>query len=187
MVQARSWNGLRFLPAVKYGQTLRAPARQLHVDDTTVARRLAALQSSLGARVVERGGDSRLVLTEGGELVARKAEAMEHHVRSIDACLGGDRHACAGTVRVISVLQSVGMTQGLSFLSSRRHFPCSTAPQAFPRPDRRMPQAGARRTCQGWPLFSGHPEGSALTRPSTTARWCDRGLTTSLVSCLAQD
>jgi DNA-binding transcriptional LysR family regulator len=103
MMQARSWNDLRFLLAVKRGQTLRAAARQLHVDDTTVARRLAALQSSLGAQLVERRADSRLVLTEVGELVAREAEAMEQHVRSIDACLGGDRDACAGTVRVTSV------------------------------------------------------------------------------------
>jgi hypothetical protein len=35
-------------------------------------------------------------------------------------------------------------------------FSCSTAPQAFSRPDRVLSQAGARRCCQGWPLFSGH-------------------------------
>src|SRR5215475_585131 len=48
-------------------------------------------------------------------------------------------------------------------------FSCSTAPQAFSRPDRVLSQAGARRVCQGWPLFSGHRQGSAFTRPSTTA------------------
>ena len=40
------------------------------------------------------------------------------------------------------------------FLSSP--FSCLTAPQAFSRPDRVLSQAGARRCCQGWPLFSGH-------------------------------
>jgi hypothetical protein len=35
-----------------------------------------------------------------------------------------------------------------------------TAPQAFSRPDRVLSQAGARRCCQGWPLFSGHPSGA---------------------------
>jgi hypothetical protein len=48
-------------------------------------------------------------------------------------------------------------------------FSCSTAPQGFSRPDRVLSQAGARRVCQGWPLFSGHRQGSAFTRPSTTA------------------
>jgi transposase InsO family protein len=38
-------------------------------------------------------------------------------------------------------------------------FSCSTAPQAFSRPDRIVAGAGARRCCQGWPLFSGHPPG----------------------------
>src|SRR5215475_4566996 len=48
-------------------------------------------------------------------------------------------------------------------------FSCSTAPEAFSRPDRVLSQAGARRVCQGWPLFGGHHQGSAFTRPSTTA------------------
>jgi hypothetical protein len=39
-------------------------------------------------------------------------------------------------------------------------FFCLTAPQAFSRPDRALSQAGARRCCQGWPLFSGHPSGA---------------------------
>jgi hypothetical protein len=49
----------------------------------------------------------------------------------------------------------------LSFFLSP--FSCLTAPQAFSRPDRVLSQAGARRCCQGWPLFSGHPRGSAFT------------------------
>ena len=54
-------------------------------------------------------------------------------------------------------------------------FSCSTAPQGFSRPDRVLSQAGARRVCQGWPLFSGHRQGSAFTRPSTTAGLIGRG------------
>jgi hypothetical protein len=41
-------------------------------------------------------------------------------------------------------------------------FSCSTAPQGFSRPDRVLSQAGARRVCQGWPLFSGPPSGLGL-------------------------
>jgi hypothetical protein len=66
MMQARSWNDLRFLPAVKRGQMLRAPSSSCMSTTPRVARRLAALQSSLAAQVVERRGDSRLVPTEGG-------------------------------------------------------------------------------------------------------------------------
>jgi hypothetical protein len=50
----------------------------------------------------------------------------------------------------------------LSFFLS--FFLFDRAPQAFSRPDRVLSQAGARRCCQGWPLFSGHtlPGGSGL-------------------------
>ena len=56
------------------------------------------------------------------------------------------------------------------FLSSCP-FSCSTAPQAFSRPDRVLSQAGARRCCQGWPLFSGHTLRGLrpLQQSSTTA------------------
>src|SRR5262249_48149203 len=44
-------------------------------------------------------------------------------------------------------------------------FSCSTAPQAFSRPDRISSQAGARRCCQGWPLLQRPPpsRGPAFT------------------------
>jgi len=50
-------------------------------------------------------------------------------------------------------------------------FSCSTAPQAFARPDRVLSQAGARRISQGWPAcLAGHPQGLAFTELSKTAR-----------------
>jgi DNA-binding transcriptional LysR family regulator len=102
-MQPKNWNDLRFLVAIKRGQTLRAAARQLHVDDTTVSRRLAALQSDLGTQLAWRRGDNRWALTEVGEMVARQAEAMEQHFQSIGAYVGDDRDTCIGTVRITSV------------------------------------------------------------------------------------
>src|SRR5258708_25614773 len=49
-MQPMNWNDLRYLLAVGRGRTLAAAARLLAVDDTTVARRLAALQAGIGAR-----------------------------------------------------------------------------------------------------------------------------------------
>jgi DNA-binding transcriptional LysR family regulator len=102
-MQPRNWNDLRFLLAIRRGQTLRAAARQLQVDDTTVSRRLAALQSNLGTRLVRRRGDNRWVLTEVGEMVACRAEAMEQHFQLIGPSVGDDRDPYIGTVRVTSV------------------------------------------------------------------------------------
>jgi len=63
------------------------------------------------------------------------------------------------------------------FLTS--HFSSSTAPQAFPRPDRGDAHAVERRSRQGWPLLR-PPSGLALMRSSTTAHCFDRGSLSSL-------
>ena len=63
-------------------------------------------------------------------------------------------------------------------------FSCSTAPQAFSRPDRVLSQAGARRCCQGWPLLQRPPPSGGpwpLQQSSTTAGLMGRG---RLHSCL---
>jgi hypothetical protein len=46
------------------------------------------------------------------------------------------------------------------FFSSSPPFFCSTAPQAFFRPDRVLSRPARADGCQGWPLFSGHPSGA---------------------------
>jgi len=102
-MQSPNWNDLRYVLAIKRGQTLRAAARQLRVDDTTVSRRLASLERGLARRLVQRFGDNKLVLTEIGELVAQDAEAMERHFASIAAIVDRNSDACSGTVRLTSV------------------------------------------------------------------------------------
>jgi DNA-binding transcriptional LysR family regulator len=93
-----NWNDLRFLLAVKRAGTLSGAARQLLVDDTTVSRRLSALQSAFGARLVRRLERNRLVLTELGEHVVRKVEAMDREYRTIPG-----KHRSARSVRFTSV------------------------------------------------------------------------------------
>ena len=98
-----SWNDLRYLVAIKRAQTLGAAARQLRVDDTTVSRRLAALESKLGEKLVQRRGDSRLVLTEVGERVVQCAEAMERQYQLICGLAGNRDVVGMGTVRLTAV------------------------------------------------------------------------------------
>jgi DNA-binding transcriptional LysR family regulator len=103
IMQPKNWNDLRFLLAIKRGQTLKAAARRLNVDDTTVSRRLAALRFDMGVQLVQRRRDGRFVLTEVGEFVARQAEVMEQHFHSINTVVGDNGDTCVGTVRVTSV------------------------------------------------------------------------------------
>lgn len=102
-MQTPNWNDLRYVLAVSRGKTLAAAARLLGVDDTTVARRLAAVQESIGAQLVQRPGDGTLQLTPSGERAARHAESIESEIASLAAALSGNDDTVSGTVRVTSV------------------------------------------------------------------------------------
>jgi DNA-binding transcriptional LysR family regulator len=103
VMQLSNWNDLRYLLAIKRGLTLTAAARQLGVDDTTVSRRLAALQSVMSTQLFLRNADGTWKLTPSGEAVVQHAEAMERQFDLIGQVLGADQGTCVGTVRVTSV------------------------------------------------------------------------------------
>lgn len=70
------WNDLRhFLAVARSGSTL-AAARTLKVNQTTCARRIAALETALGQRLFDRSQDGCL-LTESGRALLPRAEAVE--------------------------------------------------------------------------------------------------------------
>ena len=102
-MQLKSWNDLRYLLALRRGGSLAGAARLTGVDETTVSRRLAVLETATGAALCERKADGSLGLTSRGEAVAFEVEAMEHHVDRIGETLGAERDECAGAVRLTSV------------------------------------------------------------------------------------
>jgi molybdate transport repressor ModE-like protein len=95
-----NWDDLRYLLAVHRKGTLARAAKELNVTKATASRRLAALEESVGARLVERkpGG---LELTAAGLAVLEAAKGIEDAVGSVE-----DRVASAtdtqprGTVRL---------------------------------------------------------------------------------------
>lgn len=102
-MQTTNWNDLRYILAVSRGRTLAAAARLLGVDDTTVARRLAALQEMIGVRLYERLTDGTLQLTASGERAALHAERIECEIGALDVALSGSDDMVSGTVRVTAV------------------------------------------------------------------------------------
>ncbi len=102
-MQPMNWNDLRYVLAISRGRTLTAAARQLGVDDTTVARRLAAVQEMIGARLYQRLPDGTLQLTPSGERAALHAERIEREIGALDVALAGADDVVSGTVRVTSV------------------------------------------------------------------------------------
>jgi DNA-binding transcriptional LysR family regulator len=74
----------------------------LHVDQSTVSRRVAALESALGVRLFERL-DGIMTATPAGEAVIAEAERVEDHILSIQERVANQDAVIAGTVRVTTV------------------------------------------------------------------------------------
>jgi len=94
-----NWDDIRiFLAIARTGQIL-AAARRLGLNHATVARRLTALEASLGTRLFDRS-TSGCVLTDSGSRFFDRAERMEAEAVAAEADLGGDTPGIAGTVRI---------------------------------------------------------------------------------------
>ena len=98
-----NWNDLRYVLAISRGGTLAAAARLLGVDDTTVARRLAAMQEATGTRLYQRLRDGTLQLTTAGKRIALHAEKIEREIGALDGALKSADDAVSGIVRITSV------------------------------------------------------------------------------------
>ncbi|MFK8254020.1 LysR family transcriptional regulator [Ancylobacter terrae] len=93
------WDHLRvFLAVARAGQML-AAARQLGLDHATVGRRLGALETRLGARLVERR-TSGCELTPAGERLLVHAERIETETLKAQSALGDFDLAVSGPVRI---------------------------------------------------------------------------------------
>src|ERR1700722_3636394 len=96
-------NDLRIVLAVARGGTLAAAARALHVDQTTVARRLAAVEATIGATLCVRDENARRLMTEAGEAAVKAAERVEQCVNSLITSVTRANFKVAGTVRLTAV------------------------------------------------------------------------------------
>lgn len=93
------WSALpAFLAVLRTGSTA-AAARALGVNQTTIARRIAALEAELGAVLFEKRPDGYRP-TEKGLALRPRAEAVEREAAGIDALAGEWRRMLRGSVRV---------------------------------------------------------------------------------------
>jgi molybdate transport repressor ModE-like protein len=97
--QVFDWGDLRYLLAVSRAGSFAGAARELGVKHTTVARRVAALEEALGARLVTKRKDSVGLTGAGAELKA-SAEEIERLASSIERRLAGEGSRIEGVVRV---------------------------------------------------------------------------------------
>jgi DNA-binding transcriptional LysR family regulator len=93
------WNDLRYLLAVaRHGSTI-AAANALRVNQSTVQRRLAALEEAIGSKLVERT-PTGYRLTETGLALRPHAEAVEAAVEAFRRQIASADTELIGTIRV---------------------------------------------------------------------------------------
>jgi DNA-binding transcriptional LysR family regulator len=102
-MQHLEWDHLRFILAVRRAGSFAGAARILRVDDTTVARRLAALDAAIGQNLLRRTPDGRPVLTPLGEAAADHAERMEAELAGLAERTNRKSDLAGGTVRLTAV------------------------------------------------------------------------------------
>ncbi len=93
------WDDLRFFLALARHGSLSAAARDLHVAQSTMGRRLASLEASLGVRLLNRTPDG-YVPTQAGDGVRARAERLEQEALALERDVGGRDTRMAGLVRV---------------------------------------------------------------------------------------
>ncbi len=93
------WNDLTFFLQMSRFGRLSDAAQRLKVDQTTVSRRIAALETSLGTRLFEKSPRGH-VLTDAGRRLLEQAEKIEALSISTYQDLSGKDAELTGAVRL---------------------------------------------------------------------------------------
>ncbi|MEM7523458.1 MAG: LysR family transcriptional regulator [Pseudomonadota bacterium] len=101
-MQDLNWSDLKFALALHRAGALTSAARALGVNETTVARRVKALDRSVGAALFRKGAAGGYALTETGRAVLRHAERIEAEALEISRLSQTGEGEVQGVVRVTS-------------------------------------------------------------------------------------
>lgn len=93
------WDDLRLFLAIARAPSLTRAAQALGVNQSTVSRRLAAMEKQLDARLVERVAGGHALTAAGTELFATAAE-VEEEIARIDRRVAGRNARLSGRLRV---------------------------------------------------------------------------------------
>lgn len=93
------WNDLRYFLAVAKGGSTLAAGRELRVSQTTVARRVAALEEALGVRLFDKR-QAGYALTPAGEDLVERAELVESAATAFADAASAQSRDVSGTVKI---------------------------------------------------------------------------------------
>jgi DNA-binding transcriptional LysR family regulator len=99
MGQPFDWNDLKVLLAVAETGTTLAAAKRLRLSQTTVARRVIAMEAALGLDLFEKRPQGYLA-TEAARALLPAAEAARHAVEKFTAAAASGQRTLSGSVRL---------------------------------------------------------------------------------------
>lgn len=100
------WNDFKLLLALSRGGSIAAAARLLGVDNSTVSRKLAAFERTVGATLLLRGGRD-FTFTAEGQIAVEAAQAIESIAVAAVASIRAAKDDIAGVVRISTVADVV--------------------------------------------------------------------------------
>jgi DNA-binding transcriptional LysR family regulator len=98
-----SWDDLRIFLEVGRHKTLSAAAKQLGVDDSTVSRRMAQLETNLGETVFVRGRNGFQLTAKGSELLGCVQDMESSALAIMESRASSDRRNPRGRVRLATM------------------------------------------------------------------------------------
>lgn len=96
----KNWDDIRFFLALARAGSLSAAARTLAVDQSTVFRRLRALENDLGAQLFDRRQHGKYELTVAGDSLFQRAGEIESATHNIEREVRGQDRQLSGRIRV---------------------------------------------------------------------------------------
>ncbi len=94
-----NWDDLYYFVVVSRAGNLSRAARILDVNHSTVFRRIAGLESSLGMRLFDRKSEG-YELTEAGKIIMEVASQVDADISALNLRLSGKDHQLSGTLRI---------------------------------------------------------------------------------------
>ncbi len=119
---AFDWNEVRFVLAVARHGTLAGASGELGVDQTTVSRRLKALEARLGIRVFERN-QGTLVPTGAGERLIERGRRIEWDMAALSHLASDVDTQLRGLTRIAAVDSMVSHYLAPLAAEARSRFP----------------------------------------------------------------
>lgn len=93
------WNDLKYFLAVARSGSLTQTSSELKVSQSTVSRRIAELEQSIGITLFQRH-QTGYFLTDEGRTVLRNAQAVENNILALERATAGLDMTPTGTVRL---------------------------------------------------------------------------------------